>query len=98
MTRTREPVFHSTLSARREQDDAATRSMVAHLQRLCEAHLTPGSGEHIDYRERQSAWWAARAGGRILPGAVERLAAAGVLIDPRYGHEAAAILRTSPGF
>ena len=87
-------LFHPVLSAKGEAEDEITRSMRAHLRRWCERHTTPGNGEYIDYRERRSEWWGRRAGAHILPSAIERLAAGGILVEPRYGEEAAAVLRT----
>jgi hypothetical protein len=94
MTASNQPVLYQALDARKQQGDEITRSMVAHLGRLCERLLSPGDEEYIDYQERRSEWWRTRPGGRKLPAAIERLAAGGILINPRYGEAATAILRT----
>lgn len=94
MTDAAQLLFYPAFEQKREAEDELTRSMTSHLGRECERLVNPGSDGYIDYRERRSEWWAARAGGRILPSAIERLAAGGILVDPRYGETATAILQT----
>ena len=84
-------LFHSALAARKDSGDPLVQSMRQDLERRCDALLDPDSEEYIDYQERRAEWWTRRQGGRILPAAIERLAAGGILIDERYTREAVEI-------
>ncbi|OGG46827.1 MAG: hypothetical protein A3F84_03540 [Candidatus Handelsmanbacteria bacterium RIFCSPLOWO2_12_FULL_64_10] len=82
-------------AASRQGDDPLARSMREALRARCEAHLTPGAEAFIDYETRASEWWARRAGGRIIPRALEHLAFGHHLFgEARYGAAARAILMT----
>lgn len=85
--------FYHRLRSGQDSPEPLTRSMCAHLGRLCEQLVAPGDPAYIDYGERRADWWLTRPGGRRLPAAVECLATGGILVDDRYTQEAAAILR-----
>ncbi len=87
-------LFYPAFAARKTGDDPIVRSLRGYLQSLCEEYLTPGNPEYIDYNERQAEWWTRRAGGRLLPKAIEHLAAGGILLDDRYTGAARSIFRT----
>jgi len=82
-------------AAARQGEDRLARSMREALRARCEAHLTPGAEAFIDYETRASEWWTRRAGGRIIPRALEHLAFGHHLFrEARYGAAARAILMT----
>ncbi|MSS71401.1 MAG: hypothetical protein EXS64_07915 [Candidatus Latescibacteria bacterium] len=82
-------------AASRQGGDPVAAAMRERLRAQCEAHLTPGSEAFIDYETRASEWWTRRAGGRIIPRALEHLAFGHHLFgDTRYGDAARAILMT----
>ena len=87
-------LFYPTLQAQKDAADPLVCSMREYLREVCDKCLTPSAPEYIDYQERQSEWWTTRPGGRRLPGAIEQLAAGGILLGEGYTEATVAILRT----
>ena len=87
-------LFHPGFEGCKSAVDPLACALSVRLRRECDALITPGTPEHIDYAERKSEWWTARQGGRCLPRAIEVLAAGGILLDASYTEAAHNILRT----
>ena len=90
-----ESIFGASLRRHRETAEPHAAAMVDHLRQRCEAYVTVGDDNYIDFVERAAPWWTTRPGGRKLPAAIEHLAAGGpTLGEERYTQAAIDILRT----
>ena len=87
--------FHEPLRRHCATTQPHAAALLDHLRQRCEGIVTAGDDDYIDHVERAASWWTTRPGGRLLPAAIEHLAAGGLALgEERYTQAAIDILRT----